>query len=86
MTENTQLQKLFFNQIPVETLLHIKNMEEPYASKIREKTKTTNAHTIRIIQRMEKLELVEKEELGRKNILKLTAEGEALAEKLEEVY
>ena len=81
----TTKSELLFNEKPVKILLGIKNIDEPYSSKLNKRIDTTYSHTVQTISKIEDMGLLAKETDGRKQLLRLTQEGKRLAEALKPV-
>lgn len=83
---NMEEREFFLNEKPVMALVTIrKNREDVYGSLISKKIDTTYAHTVKILSRMEELNLIRSEKEGRKKILKLTPKGEEYADQFIEL-
>lgn len=82
----TELEEFFLNVKPVKILIVLNDPNtESYASAISKKTDCTYSHTVRIIQKMEDLGLVDSNMKGRKKELELTDRGRELAVSLSDV-
>lgn len=86
MRRENEISKLFLRDKPSKILLGIKrrndNDEEEYALKLAKNAGATYAHTVRVLQRMEELNLIDYERDGRKKLVHLTNLGDNLAEHL----
>ncbi len=78
MTETPE--ELFVNSKPVRTLVKLSRRSDYYASALSTEVDATYSHTVKILQRMKRHDLVEFEKKGRKKIVRLTDDGEDLAE------
>ena len=68
----------FLNPKTIETVIAIKNLDEPYGHKIARKTDTTYAHTCNILKKLKDEGIIDCQCEGRKNICYLTEDGESL--------
>ncbi|WEL19062.1 winged helix DNA-binding protein [Candidatus Nanohalococcus occultus] len=77
------LEKLFLNKKPVDLLIQLeKHDNRNYASALSTDADVTYSHTVKCLQRMERYGLVEFERKGRKKEIKLTDQGDQIAENL----
>ena len=74
-----------FRKKPLEILIEIGKNEISYSSEISIKTNCTLAHTIRIINKLEELKIINSKKIGRKRELKLTQKGKEICEHINEV-
>jgi len=74
--------KIFLRDKPIELLLCLTrgNLKEKYPSMLAKDSKCTYSHTVHLLQRMEKSELVRFEKQGRLKLVTLTKKGEEIAE------
>jgi len=74
--------KIFLRDKPIELILCLTrgNLKEKYPSMLAKDSKCTYSHTVHLLQRMEKSELVRFEKQGRLKLVTLTTKGEAIAE------
>lgn len=80
------LRELFVREKPVRILIEISNPRtENYASALSKSVDCTYSHAVRVIQRLEKNDLVETEEKGRRKNIFLTEKGKIIARKLSEL-
>lgn len=80
------LRELFIREKPVRILIEINNPRtENYASELSKSVDCTYSHAVRVIQRLEKNDLVETEEKGRRKNIFLTDKGRKVAKKLSEL-
>lgn len=75
----------FFRKIPIKILLELRKEKEIYGQKLSINTGCTYSHVVKIINKFEEIEIVERKKKGRKKILNLTKKGEEIADKLNEV-
>ena len=71
--------KIFLREKPVDIILCLMNGHENYPSKLAKDTKCTYSHTVHLLQRIEKMGLVNFEKRGRLKLVRLTKNGEKLA-------
>jgi len=74
--------KIFLRDKPIELLLCLTrgNLKEKYPSMLAKDSRCTYSHTVHLLQRMEKSELVNFEKQGRLKLVTLTKKGEEIAE------
>ena len=74
--------KIFMRDKPIELLLCLTrgNIKEKYPSMLAKDARCTYSHTVHLLQRMEKSELVSFEKQGRLKLVTLTKKGEELAD------
>ena len=74
--------KIFLRDKPIELILCLTrgNLKEKYPSMLAKDSKCTYSHTVHLLQRMEKSELVNFEKQGRLKLVTLTKKGEEIAE------
>lgn len=78
--------KIFLREKPIELLLCLTrgtNIREKYPSMLAKDSKCTYSHTVHLLQRMEKVELVKFEKKGRLKIVSLSKKGQDVADLLE---
>ncbi|MCK5283350.1 MAG: winged helix DNA-binding protein [Nanoarchaeota archaeon] len=84
--DNKAIFKVFFREKPAMMLIHLKNSKiDIYASSLAKKIDCTYSHVVKILQQMEKADLVNFEKTGRLKLLTLTKKGEDIAEKIDSV-
>ncbi len=73
--------KIFLREKPIELLLCLTrgNTKEKYPSLLAKDSRCTYSHTVHLLQRMEKSELVRFEKQGRLKLVTLTKRGEDVA-------
>lgn len=73
--------KIFLREKPIELLLCLTrgNTKEKYPSLLAKDSRCTYSHTVHLLQRMEKSELVKFEKQGRLKLVTLTKRGEDVA-------
>ncbi len=74
--------KIFLRDKPIELLLCLTrgNVKEKYQSMLAKDSKCTYSHTVHLLQRMEKSDLVRFEKKGRLKLVNLTKKGEEVAD------
>lgn len=78
---------VFFREKPAMMLITLMNAKEgTYASSLAKKIDCTYSHVVKILQEMEKANLVNFNKQGRLKILTLTKKGEKVAELIDQVY
>lgn len=81
-----ELEELLINVKPVKLLVNLRRETTPnYASELSNQIDATYSHTVKVLQRMENLGLVEYKKEGRKKIVELTDDGSRIAEKCSEL-
>lgn len=81
-----ELEDLLVNVKPVKLLVNLRRETTPnYASELSNQIDATYSHTVKVLQRMEKLGLIEHRKEGRKKIIELTDKGDRIAEKCSEL-
>jgi len=74
-----KLKYMFIHEKPVKILVKLQSPQEYYASALSTEIDATYSHTVKILQRLSKHNLVKFEERGRKKIVTLTERGSELA-------
>ena len=73
--------KIFIREKPIELLLCLtRGNQEKYPSMLAKDSKCTYSHTVHLLQRMEKAELVKIEKKGRLKLVSLTKKGQDIAD------
>ena len=77
--------RIFLREKPIELLLCLTrgNTKEKYPSMLAKDSKCTYSHTVHLLQRMEKVDLVKFEKKGRLKIVSLTRKGQDISDLLE---
>lgn len=74
------LEDMFLHSKPARILVKLDDQStENYASALSTEVDATYSHTVKILQRMEDMNLVSFQEVGRKKMVELTSRGEKLA-------
>ena len=84
--KNKAIFDVFFRVKPIMILLSLKNSNvEMYASTLSKKIDCTYSHVVKLLQQMEKADLVRFEKHGRLKILTLTKDGLEFASHVEQI-
>ncbi|MFH0875270.1 MAG: winged helix DNA-binding protein [archaeon] len=77
---------VFFRQKPAMLLVNLRNSKNAiYASSLAKTIDCTYSHVVKILQEMEKAQLIEFDKKGRLKLLKLTKKGDAVAESIDKI-
>jgi len=79
MRTNKELEEMFLRKKPARLLVHIKQSDQAYASRLAKKVDCTYAHTVKLLQKMQDHGLVEFNKDGRVKYISLTETGNNLA-------
>ena len=83
---NKEIFNVFFREKPAMMLLGLKNHKNSvYASSLAKSIDCTYSHVVKILQEMEKAELVQFEKQGRLKLLTLTRNGQEMADHIERI-
>ena len=74
--------KTFLKPKPVDALISIVSIPEPYTQQVSRDINTTYAHAVNVIKRLEEEGLIETRREGRKKVLKPTDKGVKLSQDL----
>jgi len=86
MTDNKEIFNVFFREKPAMMLIGLKNAKgETYASSLAKSIDCTYSHVVKILQEMEKANLINFEKQGRLKLLTLTKKGSEVAEHIDGV-
>ena len=86
MTDNKEIFNVFFRENPAMMLIGLKNAKgETYASSLAKSIDCTYSHVVKILQEMEKANLINFEKQGRLKLLTLTKKGSEVAEHIDGV-
>lgn len=80
-----ELEELFMRKKPVRLLLSIKTGGQKYVSVLAKETDCTYSHTVKLLDLLKALGIVEFEKTGRIKFVKLTADGADIAVDFESV-
>ena len=83
---NDELKELFLKLKPVMTIITVRRENEDYALKVSRDIDATYSHTVRILQKMEDMNLIRFEKEGRRKLIYLTKKGEEAAEALHNTW
>lgn len=82
--KNKPIFNVFFREKPAMMLLSLMNSKGPvYASSLAKTVDCTYSHVVKILQQMEKSELINFEKQGRLKLLNLTNRGQEVAKNIE---
>jgi len=85
-TNNKEIFNVFFREKPAMMLVGLKNAKgETYASSLAKSIDCTYSHVVKILQEMEKADLINFEKQGRLKLLTLTKKGADVAEHIDSV-
>ena len=77
---------VFFREKPAMMLIHLFNAKnEMYASTLAKQVDCTYSHVVKVLQQMQKSELVNFEKQGRLKLLTLTDKGKGVAESMDKI-
>jgi len=83
---NKKIFNVFFREKPTMMLVILKNAKNPiYASSLAKQTDCTYSHVVKVLQEMQKNELVEFEKQGRLKLLTLTDKGNQVTEHINQI-
>ncbi|MFH1649941.1 MAG: winged helix DNA-binding protein [Candidatus Woesearchaeota archaeon] len=84
--KNKKIFNVFFREKPAMMLVHLLTKEgDTYASSLAKVVDCTYSHVVKILQEMQKSELVEFKKQGRLKILSLTKKGEEVAKSIDRI-
>ncbi|PLW80175.1 hypothetical protein C0585_02635 [Candidatus Woesearchaeota archaeon] len=84
--EENKIFNVFFREKPAMVLVTLKNSKtEIYASSLAKIIDCTYSHVVKILQEMEKENLVNFEKEGRLKLLTLTKKGEEIADNIDKI-
>ncbi len=83
MVDEAYIFNVFFREKPAMMLVNLKNAKGPiYASSLAKQIDCTYSHVVKILQEMEKHELVNFDKQGRLKLLTLTKKGSDVADSI----
>ena len=86
MGNNTEMFNVFFREKPAMMLVGLKNAKGPtYASSLAKSIDCTYSHVVKILQEMERADLIQFEKSGRLKLLSLTKKGSDVAGNIDAV-
>ena len=84
--KNTKIFNVFFREKPAMMLVELKNSDaNVYASVLAKQIDCTYSHVVKILQEMQKAELINFKKEGRLKLLELTKKGKTIAENIESI-
>lgn len=84
--KNNEIFNVFFREKPVMMLVGLLNAKgEVYASSLAKSIDCTYSHVVKILQQMEKAQLINFDRQGRLKLLSLTKKGTEVAEHIEKI-
>ncbi len=85
-TRNKKIFSVFFREKPAMMLVYLLNSEkEQYASHLAKDVDCTYSHIVKILNEMQKADLITFQKEGRLKILKLTKKGEEVAKYIDQI-
>jgi predicted transcriptional regulator len=81
----SELSATLFNEKPMKAIVAIRSLQDPYIKQVSEEVDCTYSHTVKLLQKLKRKGVVTSEERGRRKILRLTSQGEALSRKIVEM-
>ena len=86
MNKNKVIFDVFFREKPAMMLVELKNAQQTvYASVLAKQIDCTYSHVVKILQEMEKSELITFKKEGRLKLLELTKKGREIAKNIESI-
>ena len=86
MTLNKQIFEVFFREKPAMMLVELKNANSNvYASVLAKQIDCTYSHVVKILQEMQKSDLIKFKKEGRLKLLELTKKGTDIATNIESI-
>jgi len=86
MAKKKDIFEVFFRKKPAMILVALrKSTKNRYGSVLAKEVDCTYSHAVKILQEMEKAKLVDFEKQGRIKVIKLTDEGDKVAEHIEKI-
>ncbi len=86
MSDESIIFNVFFREKPALMLVGLKNAKaEMYASSLAKQIDCTYSHVVKILQEMEKHELINFDKQGRLKLLTLTKKGEDVADNISNI-
>lgn len=87
MKDKADIFKVFFREKPTLMLVRLLNSKnEMYASSLAKQIDCTYSHVVKILQEMEKHDLLNFEKQGRLKLLSLTKKGEQIADHMDKIH
>ena len=86
MVKNKEIFDVFFREKPAMMLVELKNADSSvYASVLAKQIDCTYSHVVKILQEMQKAELINFKKEGRLKLLDLTKKGQQIASNIESI-
>ena len=86
VSKKKEIFEVFFRKKPAMILVALRQgMKNRYGSILAKEVDCTYSHAVKILQEMEKANLVEFEKQGRIKVIKLTDDGDKVAEHIERI-
>ena len=86
MVKNKEIFDVFFREKPAMMLVELKNADSSvYASVLAKQIDCTYSHVVKILQEMQKDELINFKKEGRLKLLELTKKGQQIASNIESI-
>ena len=86
MNQNKEIFDVFFREKPAMMLVELKNASNSvYASVLAKQIDCTYSHVVKILQEMQKAELINFKKEGRLKLLELTQKGHDIASNIEAI-
>ena len=86
MIKNKEIFDVFFREKPAMMLVELKNADaNVYASVLAKQIDCTYSHVVKILQEMQKADLINFKKEGRLKLLELTRKGRNVAENIESI-
>ena len=84
--KTSELFNIFFREKPALMLISLHNAKsQVYASSLAKQIDCTYSHVVKILQEMQKAELINFKKEGRLKLLELTKKGKTIAENIESI-
>lgn len=84
--KNKKIFSTFFREKPAMMLIHLKNSSsEVYASSLAKTVDCTYSHVVKILQEMEKYNIINFKKQGRLKIIQLTNKGQKIADNIDTI-
>jgi len=86
VVKNKEIFDVFFREKPAMMLVELKNADSSvYASVLAKQIDCTYSHVVKILQEMQKAELINFKKEGRLKLLELTKKGQQIASNIESI-
>ena len=85
-TRNKKIFSVFFREKPAMMMITLLNTQtEQYASSLAKQVDCTYSHIVKILNEMQKADLITFQKEGRLKVLKLTKKGEEIAKSIDDI-